>query len=803
MPLMDVFLFLQAKESTRGVRFFCIFAQKDFLMGRGEKSIVFYLIMIIAFGLLMYFIVQAGENHQQESIGMSFTNPPQTLSDGFEVFQQTVLHHIQSPIGLILLQIIVILITCRIFNWLFTKIGQPSVIGEIIAGIVLGPSVLGYFFPDYLAFLFPPESLDNIALISQFGLILFMFAIGMELDLKEVRSTLRQTILISHTSTIVPFAFGMILAYFVYGKYADPETPFVSFALFIGIAMSITAFPVLARIIQERGLTKTHLGTISLASAANGDLTAWCLLAVVVSIAQAGNMISASFNILFSILYMLFMFLIIRPFLRMIGNIYHNHEVIAKGMVAFIFLLLIISVYMTEILGLHALFGAFIAGLVMPSNLKFRKIMTEKVEDTALSLFLPLFFVSTGLRTQFGLLDSPDLWLMCGIFILVAIVGKFGGAYFSARILGESPRNSLYIGALMNTRGLMELIILTIGYEMGILPPTIFVMLVIMTLVTTFMTAPLLAFISFCFKKQEKRKEDKSRAVSNNVFRLLLPFGRANNGQIMLNLAHQLFAKGNKRLDITALHFTVGSDVSPLRTETFKEISFSPILTGAAKLGISITPRYEITNDAGQDIVSVANSEHFDFLLVGAGISMSNVPTDIEANQFKFSIYNRYFKRFNAPESWAPGALFRDKSKLFIDQTNCAVGIFVNRDFTKATHVLIIIDSLNDLFLLDYIPSLLKNSTQTVAFLVKASHLHQDYKQVMITLHEYIGQTDQATILSEKDLTPMLFNGYSLMLISYETWDDVSITRKEALHRMPSTLIIRKRKENKPPLQKQ
>ncbi|MDD4515989.1 cation:proton antiporter [Massilibacteroides sp.] len=769
-------------------------------MGRGKKSIAFYLAMILLLGLLMYCIVDAGQSNKQTDQVISLVNAPQTFSDGFQTFSQSVNEHIQSPIGIILLQIIVILITCRIFNWVFTKLGQPSVIGEILAGIVLGPSILGYFLPEYSAFLFPPESLDNIALLSQFGLILFMFAIGMELDLKEVRATLKETILISHTSTIVPFAFGMILSYFVYDSYADPGTPFLSFALFIGIAMSITAFPVLARIIQDKGLTKTHLGTISLASAANGDITAWCLLAVVVSIAQVGNMISASFNILFSILYILFMFLIIRPFLRMIGNIYHNNEVIAKGMVAFIFLLLIISAYFTEIIGLHALFGAFIAGLVMPSNINFRKIMTEKVEDLSLSLFLPLFFVSTGLRTQIGLLNSLDLWLMCGLFTLVAISGKFGGAYVSARILGETPKDSLYIGALMNTRGLMELIVLTIGYEMGILSPTVFVMLVLMTLVTTFMTAPLLSFISFCFKRQEKRKNSKIKVTKTygNQFRLLLPFGRAKNGQIMLNVAHQLFSEGKQPLDITALHFTVGSDVSPLRTENFEEISFAPILSGAARLGITITPRYEISNNAGQDIVNIVNKEKFDFLLVGAGISMSNVPTDMEAHQYK-SFYYRFFRRFKAPESWTPGALLRDKTKLFVEESNCSVGIFVNRDFTKASNVIILIKSIEDMFLMDYVPQLIKTAARSIVFLVKRNTSDLDYRQIMITLHEFINKTPQATILSERDLSPMLLNGYSLMLISYETWNEVSVTRKEALHHMPSTLIIRqqlKKKEN-------
>jgi len=239
-------------------------------MSKGTKSIAFYLMMILIFGSLMYFIAKEGESQQLENSIASIQNAPSNLEEGFTIFTQLLVHNIESSIGILLLQIITILLTCRLFGWLFQKIGQPTVIGEIVAGIVLGPSVLGNLFPEASAFLFPVESLVNINMLSQFGLILFMFAIGMELNISEVRKKLKETILISHTSTIVPFFFGMLTAYFVYDKYADKSTPFLSFALFIGIAMSITAFPVLARIIQEKGLTKTHLGTISLASAANG-----------------------------------------------------------------------------------------------------------------------------------------------------------------------------------------------------------------------------------------------------------------------------------------------------------------------------------------------------------------------------------------------------------------------------------------------------------------------------------------------------------------------------------------------------
>lgn len=769
-------------------------------MSKGTKSIAFYLMMLLVFGSLMYFIVKEGESQQVETAVQSVQNAPKDMGEGFFVFWELVTHHIQSPIGILLLQIITILLACRLCGWMFQKIGQPTVIGEIVAGIVLGPSILGHLAPGVSAFLFPPDSLGNITLLSQFGLILFMYAIGMELDIGEVRRKLKETILISHTSTVVPFFCGMLTAYFVYESYAHKETPFLSFALFIGIAMSITAFPVLARIIQEKGLTKTHLGTISLASAANGDITAWCLLAVVIAIAQAGSMLSAVYNILFSILYTLFMFFAVRPFLRMVGHIYHNKEVIDKPLVAFMFLLLIISSYLTEILGLHALFGAFIAGVVMPGNIKFRKIMTEKVEDVSLALFLPLFFASTGLRTEIGLLNTPELWAMCGIFIVVAIVGKFGGAMFSARVVGESWRDSLYIGALMNTRGLMELVVLTIGYEMQILPPPIFVMLILMTLVTTFMTTPLVSFIKFCFKTHDKIKEHHvhTSEPTSGAFKVLLSFGRAGNGQIMLDVAHQMFARGKKKLDLTALHLTVGTDVNPLHTDNFEEVSFGPILYGAKKLGMQIHTRYEVSSNAGQDICDIVNNEGFDFLLVGSGISMSDLPDDIAATRYRTSFYNRYFKRFKAPESWFyPGALLKDKTKTFIARSNCDVGVFINRNFVKASSVLIIIHSAEDLFILDYAATLLKTTHGSTGIVNTADTASEGYGRVVQAIDSFKTSTLHTSLLPDKDLTPHLFSSFNFMLISYDNWNEVSERCKEALQKMPSTLILNKKRTEK------
>ena len=764
-------------------------------MGKGSRSLIYYLVMLLVFGGLMYFIIKEGEARQiQEAISVS-NEAPHDLKEGFFVFKDLLMHHVESSIGILLLQIIVILMTCRLFGWLFAKMQQPTVIGEIVAGIVLGPSVLGHLLPSVSAFLFPFDSLQNINMLSQFGLILFMFAIGMELNITEVRQKLKETILISHTSTIFPFFLGMVTAYFLYNKYAYESTPFLSFALFVSIALSITAFPVLARIIQEKGLTKTHLGTISLASAANGDITAWCLLAVVVAIAQAGSMLSAIYNIGFSFIYLLLMFTVIRPFLRMIGHIYHNKEVVDKGLVAFMFLLLIVSSYLTEILGLHALFGAFVAGVVMPDNIKFRKIMTEKVEDVSLALFLPLFFVSTGLRTEIGLLNSPELWYMCGIFILVAIIGKFGGSLVAARFVGETWKDSLYIGALMNTRGLMELVVLTIGYDMKILTPPIFVMLVLMTLVTTFMTTPLISFIQFCYQVFGKYKSHKVewQQPQPGVFKVLLSFGRASNGQVMLDVAHQMFAHTKDELEITALHLTVGSDVNPLHTDNFEEVSFGPILYGAQKLNIPLKTRYEVSNNAGQDICEIANKEGYDFLLVGAGISLSDLPNDIAANQYRTSFYDKFLRHFKAPESWFyPGELLKDKTKMFIEQSLCPVGVFVNRKFVKASNTLIVIHFAEDLFLLNYADHLKQTTGSDLTILNLMSNEAKDIDLVTQRLFEYTELQHKAIVYNGNKLTQSVLSAYNFMLISYNTWNLLSEVSNEELQKMPSTLILSK-----------
>lgn len=404
------------------------------------------------------------------------------------------------PLAVFILQMIVIIAVCQVFSYLFRKVGQPAVIGEMLAGIALGPSLMGAIAPGFSSFIFPPASLGNLQMLAQVGLILFMFLIGMELDMNLIKKKAATAVLISNAGIIVPYGLGIGLAYFMYKDYAPANVPFYAFALFIGIAMSITAFPVLARIIRERGISNTKLGVIAMTSAAADDVAGWCLLALVIAISKAGSLATSLYTMFAAVCYALIMLFAVRPLLKKLSQQKTEDKLIKRSTIALVFVVMLLSAYTSEVIGIHALFGAFLAGVCMPAEWSFRKLIIDKIEDVALVMLLPLFFVFTGLRTQVGLLNDPSLWGMCGIIILVAIAGKFGGSATVARISGESAYTSLSIGALMNTRGLMELVILNIGYDLGILTPKVFTMMVLMALVTTFMTSPIMSLLDKVYK---------------------------------------------------------------------------------------------------------------------------------------------------------------------------------------------------------------------------------------------------------------------------------------------------------------
>lgn len=467
-----------------------------------KKSYLFYPLIIGVFGLLIWFIISKGELLQHDILP-AVTELPVKPSPGHSILAEFS-HHMQQPLALLLVQIVLILAVSRLFGTLARKINQPAVVGEIIAGVVLGPSLFGLLWPESMATLFPKTSLNNLQFLSQIGLAFFMFIVGMELDIQKIRNKAHDAVMISHASIVVPFFLGVGLAYFIFQQHAPANVNFLPFALFMGIAMSITAFPVLARIVQERKLTGTPLGTLAITCAAADDVTAWCILACVVAIAQAGSIAGALITIALAVVFVFGMLYIIKPWLkkRMVKQPEEGGEKMSQRNVALAFFTLLIGGYVAEVIGIHMLFGAFLAGVIMPEEMNIKQMLADKLEDVSILILLPIFFAFTGLRTQIGLLNEGHLWGVFAMIMVVAVGGKFGGSALAAKLVGQSWPEALSIGALMNTRGLMELVVLNIGYDMGILTPQIFAMMVLMALATTFMTGPILNTVNYATRRK-------------------------------------------------------------------------------------------------------------------------------------------------------------------------------------------------------------------------------------------------------------------------------------------------------------
>lgn len=760
-------------------------------MQKKDKSWWFFAFLIAIAGIVAYFLINRG-NVIDASLSRTSASGDQGT---FELFKTLTFNNLMEPAAMILLQIIAILVVSRIFSSLFAKIQQPTVIGEILAGIVLGPSLLGMVFPGAYNFLFSPASLDNLYIISQIGLILFMFTVGMDLNISELKDKIKNTFIISQSSIIVPFLLGMILAYVIYKDFSPANSNFTSFALFIGISMSITAFPVLARIVQEKGLSKTHLGTISIGSAAINDVSAWVLLVAVIAIAQTGSFTSSIFTLLFTGLYIVTMLLVVRPFLKRIGDVYQNEELMNKSIFGFFILILIFSAYTTQLLGIHALFGAFMAGLIMPPLPRFRKLMIDKIEDLSVSLLLPLFFVYTGLKTEIGLLNTPSLWLLCLVFIVVAVAGKLGGSAIPARAIGESWRDSLSLGVLMNTRGLMELIVLNIGLEMGILPPVVFVMLVIMALVTTFMTTPLLALIEKIFPDKSVEKE-LIRQQSEGIFKTLIALGNPEGGKNLLRVAKKVLDGVKNSLEVEVLHITAGTDTHPIYSEQFSTDSFVDVRAEAEILQVPLTTDYKVADIIEAEIVRKVNSENFDFLLVGGGVSTTHSAILKESLNFeRFPLLNKIYNKLTRDNAiFYPGTLIRDKTRYFIENSNCSVGVFVNRDFKGISNILVVLEKEADDFLLRYARRILRNNPEVTVQIMDMEKMNG--KNTGITEGIKMLTTQFGTRVKVSNLTKLhssFLVKFSLMLISYPSWEYLVSQEIHTLKDIPSTLVINKK----------
>jgi Kef-type K+ transport system membrane component KefB len=754
---------------------------------KNYKNLLFYFGVTGGFTALIYWIIKKGK-HLEVSKKIAVAG----IENGsWYDFIASMQHNFQDPLAILLAQIITIILVARFFGWVFKKIGQPSVIGEIIAGIVLGPSLLGMYFPEFSAALFPVESLGNLKFLSQIGLILFMFVIGMELDLKVLKNKANEAVVISHASIVIPFALGIGLAYFVYNRFAPEGVKFLSFSLFMGIAMSITAFPVLARIVQERGIHKTRLGAIVITCAAADDITAWCILAVVIAIVKAGTFVSSLYIISLALIYVVAMLFIVKPFLKRIGDLYGTKDSIIKPVVAIFFLVLILSSYATEVIGIHALFGAFMAGAIMPDVPKFRTIFIDKVEDVSVILLLPLFFVFTGLKTEIGLINDPYLWKVTFFIILVAVVGKFLGSALAAKFVGQNWRDSLTIGALMNTRGLMELIVLNIGLELKVLTPEVFTMMVIMALVTTFMTGPALDLINYIFKTKDVN--DLEVMQNHNKYRILLSFGNNEKGRSLLRLANSLIKKQKDSSSITAMHLSLSDEMHQFNMEDKEKNSFYPVVEESRLLNQDITTIFKVTMDIETEIADIANQGDYDLLLVGLGKSIFEGTILGKVIGFTTRIINpdRLIDKFTGKEGLFENSPFDERTRQIIAKTKMPLGILIDKDLQNVNQVFIPIFSPEDSFLIDYVQKLIYNNDSKIMILDVNGIVNTNF--VMESAINSLQQKypNNIGLINDENVKKEFLDKQNLMLISLESWKALVDSRSDWLSEVPSVLILK------------
>jgi Kef-type K+ transport system membrane component KefB len=401
-----------------------------------------------------------------------------------------------SPTVTLILEVAVIIFTARAIGLLFRLIHQPQVIGEMVAGILLGPTLLGWAAPHAFAFLFPASSLANLNTFSMVGIIIYMFLVGMEVNFGQLKTYRRAVILISYVGIVAPFFCGALLALFFYTRLSDDSVSFKSFALFMGAAMSITAFPVLARILMDRNMLGTRLGTMAIACAAVNDVIGWCLLAYVVALVRASTTAMPLWiTVCCTIVFLLAMLYVVKPQVQRFYSWYARRGQLGDGATALLLLFILMSALIAEKLGIHLLFGAFLAGAIMPKEPQFVRHILEKFESVTVVLLLPLFFAVTGLRMNPHNFTGGVFWLSAAAVVVFAMSGKLGGSFIAARAVGLSWKDCAGIGILMNTRGLMELVILNIGFDLGVISQSLFSMMVLMAVLTTFMTTPLLEWI--------------------------------------------------------------------------------------------------------------------------------------------------------------------------------------------------------------------------------------------------------------------------------------------------------------------
>src|SRR5271157_781857 len=541
---------------------------------------------------------------------------------GSAVFGSAASHVNEGDLLHVLLALVVVIATARAMGWIFRSANQPPVVGEILAGIVLGPSLLGRLAPGAEGYLFPATVGPFLNIIAQVGVILYMFLVGLELDPALLRKRGHTTVAISHASIVTPFLLGATIALYLYPKLSTSDVPFTCFSLFLGVSMSVTAFPVLARILTDRGIHKTRMGVIALTCAAVDDVTAWCMLAFVVSVARA-QAAGAVATIAMALGFIALMIVVVRPTMVRLSLVYGNRGRLTQGVMAAIFVALLFSASATELIGIHAVFGAFALGAVIPHDSGMARELTDRLEDIVIVLLLPAFFAYTGLRTQIGLVNGTGPWLTCILIILIASLGKFGGSAVAAAFTGLGWRDSLALGTLMNTRGLMELIVLNIVLEMNIISPTLFAMLVLMALVTTFATTPILHLITRGEMTARPTEEGTKSTLGIRARRpILVPISNPIGVASLVGLAAAATGpEGPAPRVIALVRRPAGGVRSGLREIEHRTAPRTAVLLSAVEYaqstGSTIVPEAIWSDDPASDILEKARELQVGWILLG------------------------------------------------------------------------------------------------------------------------------------------------------------------------------------------
>lgn len=714
-----------------------------------KRSLQWYLILLPA----LVFVFIGIYHFRTDFFSSSFT----TVSDN-QLSSEVDTFHFLSPIARLLAQLIVILIASRLSGYLFSKIGQPTVIGEIIAGIILGPSLLGRVWPDGLQMLFPKESTVLLGNISQLGLILFMFVIGMELDFKVFKSKARAALLLSHGTIAIAFVMALLLSFWLYPKFGNPSKGPLAFCLFLGVSFAVTAFPVLARIVFEKNLQKKAVGVLALACAAIDDVTAWCLLAGIIAFAEAGSSIHL---LTIGGLSAVFIFLalgVIQPLFKRLGEIYVTEENTSKPVVAFVFFTLFLFAYITEILGIHPLFGAFLSGLIMPNKVGFKRVLTEKIEDLSLVVLLPLFFAYTGLRTDFSSLNHNGGFQYAAVIIAVAMLSKIGGGSLLGRLSGLNWKDSFVLGALLNTRGLMELIVLNIGFDLGILSAELFTILVLMALFTTFLTGPLLYLIEFVSPSKEKATTSTDPKLS-----VLIAFGQSKMGANLLLLASRFIGQSYAKVKFKAAHYTPYADVLRMDAVKFEKEAFASIRQTAVEKGIRLDTVYKGTDDVNAEILSTIREDNIQLLLIGGAKSI-------------FS------------DNYTGGRV-----KTLVHDSPCSVGILVEKSpKLEFNNICLLLENYKDTKLLELALQLKKSSQGKLSVV--------DLSGVVPMLQESSTEDPIINALKSGEFTLLgnykepnreLFEQFDFLIAELRYWERLIKSKSDCLNYVPSLFIIK------------